>query len=104
MAPGGSRVVITGISGHWGSELARELERDPSVSYLAGIDTREPQADLERTEFVEADIRNPVISRILPGLEPEVVVHCGILWYPEPGKPARALHDINVIGTLQLLA
>ena len=32
------------------------------------------------------------------------MVHCGILWYPEPGKPARALHDINVIGTLQLLA
>ena len=27
-----------------------------------------------------------------------------ILWYPEPGRPARALHEINVIGTLQLLA
>ena len=104
MAPGGRRVVITGVAGHWGSELARALERDPSVSYLAGIDTTEPTADLERTDFVEADIRNPVISRVLPGLEPDVVVHCGILWYPEEGKPARALHDINVIGTLQLLA
>ena len=104
MAAGGSRVVITGVASHWGTELARALERDPSVSYLAGVDTREPKADLEQTEFIEADIRNPVISRILPGLEPEVVVHCGILWYPEPGKPARALHDINVIGTLQLLA
>ena len=31
-------------------------------------------------------------------------MHCGILWYPEPGRPARALHEINVIGTLQLLA
>lgn len=104
MAAGGRRVVIAGVSSHWGSELARALERDPSVSSIAGIDTREPQTDLERTEFIEADIRNPVISRILPGLQPEVVVHCGILWYPEPGKPARALHDINVIGTLQLLA
>ncbi|MFN8161767.1 MAG: NAD-dependent epimerase/dehydratase family protein [Solirubrobacterales bacterium] len=103
-AAGGSRVVITGVASHWGSELARALERDPSVSYLAGVDTAPPAADLERTEFIEADIRNPVISRILPGLEPEVVVHCGIVWYPEPGKPARALHDINVIGSLQLLA
>jgi UDP-glucose 4-epimerase len=104
MAPGGRRVVIIGASSHWGSELARALERDPSISYLAGVDTKEPTADLGRTEFIEADIRNPVISRILPGLEPDVLVHCGILWYPEEGKPARALHDINVIGTLQLLA
>jgi UDP-glucose 4-epimerase len=104
MAAGGSRVVIIGAASHWGSELARALERDPSVSYLAGVDTKPPAAELERTEFIEADIRNPVISRILPGLEPEVIVHCGIVWYPEADKPARALHDINVIGTLQLLA
>ncbi len=104
MAADGRRVIITGVASHWGAELARRLEREPGISYLAGIDTRPPAADLERTEFVEADIRNPVISRILPGLEPEVVVHCGIVWYPEPDKPARALHDINVIGTLQLLA
>jgi UDP-glucose 4-epimerase len=98
------RVVITGIASHWGGELARRLERDPSVDYIAGIDTAEPDGDLERTEFIEADIRNPVLARILPGTEADTVVHCGILWYPEPGKSARALHDINVIGTLQLLA
>lgn len=99
-----SRVVITGVSTYWGSELARRLERDPSVDSVVGIDMRPPAIELERTEFLEADIRNPVISRILPGLEPTVLVHCGIVWYPEPDKPARALHDINVIGTLQLLA
>jgi UDP-glucose 4-epimerase len=102
MAP--SRVVITGISSHWGSELARRLERDPSITYIAGIDTRPPATDLARTEFIEADIRNPVIARLLPSTEAEVVAHCGIVWYPEAGKPARALHDINVIGTLQLLS
>lgn len=98
------RVVITGVSTYWGSELARRLERDPAVESVIGIDMRPPTVELERTEFLEADIRNPVISRILPGLEPTVLVHCGIVWYPEPDKPARALHDINVIGTLQLLA
>src|SRR2546423_457343 len=102
MAP--SRGGVTGISSHWGCELARRLERDPSISYIAGIDTRPPQADLERTEFIEADIRKPVIARLLPSTEAEVVAHCGIVWYPETGKPARSLHDINVIGTLQLLS
>jgi UDP-glucose 4-epimerase len=103
VAPG-RRVVITGIASHWGVELARRLERDPSIDFIAGIDTTEPPGDLERTEFIEADIRNPVLARILPVTEADTVVHCGILWYPEPGKSARALHDINVIGTLQLLA
>jgi UDP-glucose 4-epimerase len=103
VAPG-RRVVITGIASHWGVELARRLERDPTVDFIAGIDTTEPPGDLERTEFIEADIRNPVLARILPVTEADTVVHCGILWYPEPGKSARALHDINVIGTLQLLA
>ncbi len=100
----GARVVITGVAGHWGGELARALERDPAIEHIAGVDTAPPGVELERTEFVEADIRNPVISRLLPALEPDIVVHCGILWYPEAGKPARSLHDINVIGTLQLLA
>jgi UDP-glucose 4-epimerase len=97
-------VVITGISTEWGTELARRLERDPAVEYVGGIDIAGPPLDLGRTEVIEADPRSAVLARILPTLEPDTVVHCGIMWYPEPGKPARALHDINVMGTLQLLA
>jgi UDP-glucose 4-epimerase len=104
MPGSGRRVVITGVSSHWGAELARRLERDPQIEYLAGIDTRPPPRELERTDFIEADIRSPVISRLLPSTEADTVVHCGILWYPEPGRPSRVLHEINVIGTLQLLA
>lgn len=98
------RVVITGVATRWGAELARRLERDPAIEYVAGIDSAPPPVDLGRTEFVEADLRSPVLARLLPSLEPDAVAHCGIVWYPAPGKPARALHDINVIGTLQLLA
>jgi UDP-glucose 4-epimerase len=100
----GRRVAITGISSHWGVDLARRLERDPTIEYIAGIDDRPPPADLARTDFIEAEIRSPVLSRLLPATEVDTVVHCGILWYPEPGRPARVLHEINVIGTLQLLA
>jgi UDP-glucose 4-epimerase len=103
MAPAG-RVAIVGVSTYWGSELARALARDPAVTSIIGIDTAPPESDLGEVEFVEADIRNPVITRVLPTLEPDVVVHCGIILYPEEGRPSRALHDINVIGTLQLLA
>jgi UDP-glucose 4-epimerase len=98
------RVVIVGVGSHWGAELARRLERDPDIEYLAGIDMGSPPPALERTDFIEADIRSPLLSRLLPGTEADTVVHCGILWYPEAGKPGRALHDVNVIGSLQLLA
>ena len=98
------RIVITGISNHWAVELARRLEGDPSVERIVGIDTEPPSADLGRTELIEADIRRPELARLLPGTEADTIVHCGFLWYPAPGKPDRALHDINVIGTLQLLA
>jgi UDP-glucose 4-epimerase len=100
----GRRVVIVGVASTWGLELARRLERDPSVDYLAGIDIEPPAADLERTDFIEAEIRSPLLSRLLPSTEADTIVHCGILWYPEPGRPAPVLHDVNVIGTLQLLA
>ena len=100
----GRRVAITGISSHWGIELARRLERDTRIEYIAGIDDRPPPVELARTDYIEADIRSPVLSRLLPATEVDTVVHCGILLYPERGKPARALHEINVIGTLQLLA
>ena len=41
-------------------------------------------------DFIEADLRNPLLSRVLPSTEVDTVVHCGILWYPEEGKPAPA--------------
>jgi UDP-glucose 4-epimerase len=102
--PDGRRIAIAGVATHWGTELARRLLRERSVEQLFGIDTRPPPDDLDRIEWIEADLRSPVMSRLLPSTGADTVVHCGILWYPEPDKPARALHDINVIGTLQLLA
>src|SRR5215210_8907143 len=100
----GRRVVIIGVANHWGADLARRLERDPGIEYVGGIDSTPPPIELARTDFIEADIRSPLLLRLLPPTGADTVVHCGFLWYPEPGKPSRVLHDINVIGTLQLLA
>jgi UDP-glucose 4-epimerase len=99
----GRRVLITGVSGYWGSELARRLERSPEISYVAGLDAR-PPSGLGRTEFIRADIRNPIVSQLLPETGVDTVVHCDVLLAPEPGKAPEQLHDINVIGSLQLLA
>jgi UDP-glucose 4-epimerase len=98
------RVLITGVGSHVGGSLARALERDPEFEYVAGLDTRKPAVSLERTELIEADIRNAVISKLIPQSEVDTVVHNQIVRRAGPGMSARAMHDINVIGSLQLLA
>jgi UDP-glucose 4-epimerase len=98
------RVLITGISTRLGTELARRLERDASIEYVAGLDVRPPRARLERTDFVDADIRSPVITKLIPQMRVDTVVHNQIVRQPGRGMSPRSMHDINVMGTLQLLA
>ena len=100
----GRRVLITGIASYLGTELARALEDDPDVEHVIGLDTKRPRAELRRTELIEADIRDPDIARLIPPTRADTVVHNQIVRQPGPGMSSRSAHDINVIGSLQLLA
>ena len=100
----GRRVLITGVSSYLGTELARRLLRDPEVEHVVGLDERAPREPLEDLDFIEADIRNPVIGKVLPPTRVDTIVHNKIIRRPGGGMSPQAAHDINVIGTLQLLA
>src|ERR671933_302655 len=50
----GRRILITGIASYLGTELARRLESDPEVEYVAGLDTRKPNAACEKADSVRA--------------------------------------------------
>src|SRR3954466_222447 len=98
----GRRILITGIASYLGTELARRLEQDPDVEYVAGLDTRKPKATLENTEFIEADIRSPVIARLIAPTKVDTIVHNQIVRRPAAERISpRAAHDIHVIGSLQ---
>ena len=100
----GRRVLITGVGSYLGTLLAARLEEDPSFERIVGLDTRAPRRQLGRTELIEADIRDPSIAPLIAGAEVDTVVHNSIVRQPGPGMSARAMHDINVIGSLQLLS
>jgi UDP-glucose 4-epimerase len=100
----GRRVLITGVGSQVGSLLAQRLERDPDVEHVAGLDTRRPRIALDATEFIQADIRDPEIARLIAPLGVDTIVHEQIVRQPGAGMSPRAMHDVNVIGTLQLLA
>ena len=100
----GRRILITGIASYLGTELARILEDDPEVEYVAGLDTRRPRVPLARTELIERDIRDPSLLALLPPTGVDTVVHNQIVRRPGAGMSPRRAHDVNVIGSLQLLA
>ena len=54
--------------------------------------------------MIDADIRNPLIAKLIPPLEVDTVVHNQIVRQPGHGLSPQAMHDVNVIGSLQLLA
>src|ERR671937_2031279 len=100
----GQRVLITGISRFLGGKLAQRLEQDPEVEYVVGVDLDEPEVDLDRTEYVRADIRNPLVVKVLQTTEVDTVVHLNVVTTPTRVGGRPAMKEINIIGAMQLLA
>ncbi len=99
----GRRVLVTGLSTFWGGRLAQALEKDPDVDVIVGLDTREPRVELERTEYVRADQSYSILNRIVRATQVDTVLHTFLI-VDSTRMSGRALHEINVIGTLNLLA
>jgi UDP-glucose 4-epimerase len=99
----GRRVLITGLDTFWGGRMAQALESDPEVDMILGMGTREPSVPLERAEFVRADQTYSILSRIVRATQVDTIVHT-FLVTDSTKVPGRALHEINVIGTMNLLA
>jgi len=99
----GRRVLITGLDSFWGGRMAQALESDPEVEMILGMGTREPSVRLERAEFVRADQTYSILSRIVRATQVDTIVHT-FLVVDSTRVPGRALHEINVIGTMNLLA
>jgi UDP-glucose 4-epimerase len=100
------RVLITGAANWHGAALARRLAAADDTELVVALDTRRPPddvLDLRDLVHVEADVRSPDLARLLAPHRIDAVIHNEVLQFAEPGRSARLLHDVNVVGTLQLL-
>ncbi|EFC82690.1 NAD-dependent epimerase/dehydratase family protein [Parafrankia sp. EUN1f] len=98
------RVLVTGVSRPLGAEMALALAADPEIVDVVGVDTIAPAEDLGRTQFVRVDIRNPLIAKVISTAAIDTVLHLSVLATPLGAGGRAAMKEINVIGTMQLLA
>jgi UDP-glucose 4-epimerase len=99
----GRRILLTGLDTFWGGRVAAALEQDSGVEMLLGMGTGTPSVQLERTEFVRTDNSYSLLSRIVKATEVDTIVHT-FLVLDSSSTSGRALHETNVIGTMNLLA
>jgi UDP-glucose 4-epimerase len=99
----GRRVLITGLGTFWGGRLAQAIENEPDVDVVIGLDTEEPKVRLERTEYVRSDENYSILSRIVQATKVDTIVHT-FLVVDSTQTSGRRLHEINVIGTMNLFA
>lgn len=101
-------VLVTGVSGYLGGHLAARLAANPAIDRVLGVDTVPPPRDLlkrmGRAEFVRADIRNPLIAKVISTAGVDTVVHASLSASPASAGGRATMKEMNVIGTMQLLA
>ena len=98
-----SRVLVTGADTFWGGRMIQALENDPSIDVILGIGTQAPSVPFERAEFVRSDQNYSILNRIVKATQVDTILHTFMITN-STAVPRRAMHEINVIGTMNLLA
>jgi UDP-glucose 4-epimerase len=97
------RILITGLSTYWGARLARELEQNPAVEAIVGVDSSDPSGELERTEFVRVGTQHALLRRVVEAAEIDTVIDTRLV-VDSTVTSSRQAHENNVIGTMNILA
>ncbi|CCW11460.1 NAD-dependent epimerase/dehydratase family protein [Rhodococcus aetherivorans] len=100
--------LVTGASRFLGGYLVTRLAQHPAVERVIAVDTQSPTKDMlrrmGRAEFVLADIRNPLIGKVIRNMDVDTVVHASTLTKAPKSGSRAAMKDMNVLGAMQLFA
>lgn len=79
----GRRILITGMGSQLGSLVARELEQQPWVDAVVGLDTDPPRRRLSRAEFHRIDPSDVLgTASLVREVDPHTIIHLGV-WEPD---------------------
>src|SRR3984957_9696101 len=97
------RILVTGADTFWGGRMVQALEDDPDTDIIVGTGTQAPSVPFERAEFVRTDQNYSILNRIVKATKVDTILHTFMITNSVT-VPRRAMHEINVIGTMNLLA
>jgi len=92
-------VLVTGVGGYWGGRVAEKLVGEEGV-HVIGLDVERPQEEIEGLDFIQADIRNPLLVDLFKTEGVDTVCH---LTFVDAPRPKEAAFDVNVMGTMKVL-
>ncbi|MCZ2525970.1 NAD-dependent epimerase/dehydratase family protein [Streptomyces sp. NPDC059506] len=101
----GKVVLVTGAARRLSGLLVRRIVHEPQVDRVVGVDVVPPEEPVDGAEFVQADIKHPMIARVLAEHRVDTVVHMDVTGTPlgRSGGGRSSVKETNVIGTMQLL-
>jgi len=100
----GRVVLVTGVSRDLARRFARRLAEHPEVDRVVGVDVVPPRGDIGGFSFHRADIRSPIIAKVIAIEGVDTVVHMSVIATPGTAGGRNTMKELNVIGTMQLLA
>jgi UDP-glucose 4-epimerase len=91
-------LLVTGVGGFWGARVAERLVKEADVRVI-GIGSRPPEDSIRHLDFVQADVRNPLLVELLRDEGVTGVCHMAFV---ESYRPSEAAFDANVMGAMRL--
>ncbi|HEY5153166.1 MAG TPA: NAD-dependent epimerase/dehydratase family protein, partial [Acidimicrobiales bacterium] len=93
------RVLITGMGGELGTRLANQLDHDPQVEAVLGLDI-DPPRRRHSGEFHRVDPRDrDRTTALIHGFEPTALVHLGV-YEPYARSSPRSAMERTAAGTI----
>lgn len=94
------RVLITGISGYIGTQLARLLLDRPKIELVVGLDVAPPSLSHRRLKFYRRDVREN-IQNILRIHQIETLFHLAFIL--NPIHDVKKMYEVNVVGSKNVI-
>ena len=97
-------ILVTGVANYWGAHLASQLlaenDAEPGAGWhIIGLDTTRPNPEIPGLDFIQADIRNPLLVDLLQEERVDTLCH---LAFKDSIHPTETTFDTNVVGTMKV--
>jgi UDP-glucose 4-epimerase len=91
-------ILITGVTNQWGTRLAERLSANPEL-HVIGLDSEKPKLEIKDLDFIQADIRNPLLAELLELEAVDTLVH---LAFRESDSLSESAFEYNVMGAYKV--